>query len=67
MRPETRHYLEKVEAAINRAVGVSIFQWTMPLSAVAREKITTGFTLIAWVDSLESAQRVYTDHIRIHL
>ena len=67
MRPETRHYLELVEAVIDRATGVSIFQWTTLLSPETQKRITTGFTLITGADSLESAQRVYTDHIRIHL
>lgn len=80
MRPDTRHYLELVDAAIDRAhlhaveslhaacreAGVSIFQWTKPLSPEARKRITTGFTLIASADSLESVQRVYANHMRIY-
>lgn len=49
-----------------RETGVSIFQWTMPLSHEARERITTGFTLIAGAGSLESAQREYADHVQTH-
>lgn len=68
VNPYQGKFYDPVEMhAACREAGVSIFQWTVPLSAAARERITTGFTLIAGADSLESAQRVYTDHIRIHL
>lgn len=64
VNPYQSEFYDPVEMhAACRAQGVSIFQWTLPLPAEARERITTGLTRLAWADDLASARALYDTHL----
>lgn len=53
VNPYQGEFYDPVEMhAACRDAGVSIFQWTTPLSTEVQKRITTGFTLITGADSL---------------